>query len=209
MRFKNIFIALIVSLFMAGCSVNEVLQDKIVIKKEKPLLRPKVNNELLKNIEYIIFLIKQNDLEILNTRYIHPKFKYYELRKEEDSKKIIIEKKSQIDEINNDIYSSKISQEEVSFNCSPYDDAYYGWNKEGVFLSYNEKLNFSSFMKEKNLITLNRFTKEEIKEANIIEKTSYKITIPYNMSFYLTKIDKRWYITIIDKVKTDCSNKIK
>ena len=45
----------------------------------------------------------------------------------------------------------------------------------------------------------------ELKLAEYIEKHSYEVVVPYNIVFYITKINKQWYITLIDKVKDDCS----
>ncbi len=204
MTFKNILIIIFFSLFITSCSMNKTIRENIMIKKKESLERPAVSTELLSDINHILFLLQQNDLETLNSRFIHPIFSYYELTKNEEEK-IIIEKKLLIDEINRDIESFEIKQEEAIFNCSPYDDSYYGWNKEGVFLNTSKDLNISSIMEEQNLQNPNLFTKEEIKQAVLIEKTSYEVIIPYNIIFHLTLIDKQWYITLIDKIKTDCT----
>ena len=204
MTFKNILIIIFFSVFITACSMNKTIQENIMIKKKESLERPTVSTELLSDINHILFLLQQNDLETLNSRFIHPIFSYYELIKNQEEK-IIIEKKLLIDEINRDIESFEIKQEEAIFNCSPYDDSYFGWNKEGVFLNTSKDLNISSIMEKQNLQKPNLFIKEEIKQAVLIEKTSYEVIIPYNIIFYLTLIDKQWYITLIDKIKTDCT----
>ena len=204
MTFKNILIIIFFSVFITACSMNKTIQENIMIKKKESLERPTVSTELLSDINHILFLLQQNDLETLNSRFINPIFSYYELIKNQEEK-IIIEKKLLIDEINRDIESFEIKQEEAIFNCSPYDDSYFGWNKEGVFLNTSKDLNIASIMEKQNLQKPNLFTKEEIKHAVLIEKTSYEVIIPYNIIFYLTLIDKQWYITLIDKIKTDCT----
>ena len=60
-------------------------------------------------------------------------------------------------------------------------------------------------MEESNLLQANRFKKEEIEKADFIEQTSYEVTIPYSLIFYITKIDNKWYIILINNVTTDCS----
>ena len=60
-------------------------------------------------------------------------------------------------------------------------------------------------MKNTNLHNVNTYSQEDIKTANIIEKTSYEVIVPYNIIFYITKLENQWFITLIDKVKTDCS----
>ena len=200
---KNIFI-IILSLFITACSVNQI-EDKIVLEKEKILLeREPVSHELVSEINYILFLLKQNDLETLNSRFIHPSFGFLELNKDENLK-INIQQKFQMDEISNDIESFEIKEEEIVFNCSPYDDRYYGWDKNGVFLVPSKTLYLSDLMRKENLVKEDRYSFQEIEKAVFMDKGSYEITIPYNIIFYLTKIDGKWYITLIDKVKTDCS----
>ena len=46
---------------------------------------------------------------------------------------------------------------------------------------------------------------EELKNVSLIEKTSYEVIVTNNIIFYLTKINNIWYITLIDKIETDCS----
>ena len=206
MKFKNIITVTFFSFFITACSVNQVIPDKIISKKQENFTRPDVSSELLSEISYILFLLSQNDLETLNEKFINPSFAYFELSRNIDQKQIIIEKKLKIEEINDDIESFDIKQEEAIFNCSPFDDAYYGWNKEGVFLKSNEGLKLSQLMKDKNLLNVNMYSNEEIKRAILIEKISYEVIVPYNIVFHLTLIDNKWYITLIDKLKTDCSD---
>ena len=60
-------------------------------------------------------------------------------------------------------------------------------------------------MEESNLIKPNSYKLEEIDKADFFEQTSYEVTIPYSIIFYLTKIDNQWYITLVDNVTTDCT----
>ena len=39
--------------------------------------------------------------------------------------------------------------------------------------------------------------------SNFIEKTSYKVVLTPEVSFYITKIENNWYITLIDRITTD------
>ncbi|MBU0924108.1 hypothetical protein KKG81_04425 [bacterium] len=207
MRIKNIFILILFALFISACSVNQIEKNIVVeVKKKVVLEREAISDELLSDINHILFLLKQKDLETLNSRFINPPYGLYEVLKDNQNNKFIFNKKLQIDEISDEIDSFEIKKEEVIFNCSPYDDKYYGWNKEGVFISTNIQPYLSNIMKEANLLKINTYSEEEIKIANNIEKTSYEVVIPYNIVFYITKIDKQWYITLVDKVKTDCTN---
>ena len=79
MTFKNILIIIFFSVFITACSMNKTIQENIMIKKKESLERPTVSTELLSDINHILFLLQQNDLETLNSRFIHPIFSYYEL----------------------------------------------------------------------------------------------------------------------------------
>ena len=85
------------------------------------------------------------------------------------------------------------------------DDSLYGWDKEGVFLNSQTTPYITKIMEEANTLQVNRFKKEEIEKADFIEQTSYEVIIPYTIIFYITKIDNKWYITLIDNIITDCN----
>lgn len=203
---RNIFSIIVLSFLtfsIVGCSVNQAsLEDSV--KKENE--REPVSAVLLNDINYILYLLQQNDLNTLNNRYINPTFGLYYVNKDENiPNKITFTQKLQIDEISNTIISFDIKQEEVFFNCSPYNDAFYGWNKDGIFLTPNTKPYLSQQMIETNKIEINKYKEDDIKRAIFIEKTSYELVIPYNVILYMTKIDNNWYITLIDNLTTDCS----
>ena len=207
MMIKKIFsmgIFLSISLFIAACSVNEVTPQNI-IKKINPEKREEVSPLLLSEINHILFLLKENNLEAINSKFINPNFGFYEVYKDDKENKILLFQKTSLDEISDDIDSFEIKEEEASFNCSPYNDAFYGWDKEGVFLTPNTNINLSQLMIEQNLTVPSKYKDEDIKRAKFIEKTSYEVIIPYNIIFYITKIEDKWFITLIDKIKTDCS----
>ncbi|WP_128326723.1 hypothetical protein [Arcobacter suis] len=193
-------IFIFLSFFITACSVNnnqlQVNQKKIY---EKEPITPQLKNE----INQILQLIKQNNLALLNSKYIHPINGYYDVTKFEY--KNIFEIKNSISELNNEIDSFEIKTEKVTFNCSPLDDSLYGWDKEGVFLNSQTTPFITKIMEEANILQTNRFKKEEIEKADFIEQTSYEVIIPYNIIFYITKLENNWYITLIDNVTTDCS----
>ena len=60
-------------------------------------------------------------------------------------------------------------------------------------------------MEEANIIQPNSYKLEDIEKMDFMEQTSYEVTIPYVIIFYIAKIDNQWYITLIDNVTTDCS----
>lgn len=196
---KNIFAIFIFSLLFVACSTNELS------KQEKEVQRQEVSKELLSDISYILFLLKQKDLDNLNSRFINPKIGLYEVYKSDIENKITFKHSYEIDETVDIIDSFEIKQEIIIFNCSPYNDAFYGWNKDGTFLTTQIKPYLSQIIQEQNKITPNKYKIEELANIALIEKTSYELIVTNNVIFYLTKIDNLWYITLIDKIKTDCS----
>ena len=193
---KNLLFILI-SIFFTACSVNQM---NMVSNEPK---REEVSNKFIDEIGYILFLLKRNDTKSLNAKFIHPTFGVYEVYKTDIENKIAYRHLTSIEETIDLIESFEVKQEEVIFNCSPYDDSFYGWSKEGGYLTTNIKPYLSSLI----VVTpQNQKEKEaELKRISLIEKTSYELIITNNTIFYLTKIDGNWYITLIDNIKTDCS----
>ncbi|PUE65871.1 hypothetical protein [Arcobacter caeni] len=199
-RAFNFLIFMSISLFLTACSVSN---SQVQVNQKKIYEKEPVTQNLKNEINEILQLIKQNNLALLNSKYIHPINGYYEVTKFEHRN--IFEIKNNISNIDNQIDSFEIKIEKVTFNCSPLDDSLYGWDKEGVFLNPQTIPYITKIMEESNLLQANRFKKEEIEKADFIEQTSYEVTIPYSLIFYITKIDNKWYITLIDNVTTDCS----
>lgn len=211
MTFKSILLIILLSLFITSCATKETIEEDVIQSEEKTFFSKKelgreaVNEVLISDINYILFLLKNEDLDTLNSRFINKKYGLYEVFKNSEDNRIYFKSKLQIDEISANVDSFDIKQEEAIFNCSPYDDTYYSWDKEGIFISDNTKPYLSDIMKKTNLLSANSFSVDELKLAEYIEKHSYEVVVPYNIVFYITKINKQWYITLIDKVKDDCS----
>lgn len=186
---KNIILIFILLLF-SSCAVNQ--------NRLEPIKKEPIDEELLSHVRYILYLIQTNDVKNLNEIYINKNYGYFEVNLNELENKPQIVKKYQIDEIDTYIESFDIQNIEVSFNCSPYNDAFYGWNKDGVFI-FEPKSNYlDTFINEKD-----KNEKEFIKK---VKNGSYEVVATNNTIFYITKIDKKYYITLIDNLKTNCSN---
>ena len=186
---KNIILIFILLLF-SSCAVNQ--------NRLEPIKKEPIDEELLSHVRYILYLIQTNDLKNLNEMYINKSYGYFEVILNELENKPQIVKKYQIDEIDTYIESFDIQNIEVSFNCSPYNDAFYGWNKDGVFI-FEPKTNYlDNFLNDK--------TKEEKEFTQKVKNISYEVIATNNTIFYITKIDKKYYITLIDNLKTNCSN---
>ena len=100
----------------------------------------------------------------------------------------------------------KIIEKNIKFNCSPNDDAFYGWSEDGLYLSNKIDTFLSEMMKETNNYQKDKYKTKDFQKAALIEKTSYKVVLTPELSFYITKIDDNWYITLIDRITTDCSS---
>jgi uncharacterized protein YcfL len=200
-KFFNLLTLILFSLFLTACATTSnqmVVNGKLVYEKEP------ITPILINEISQILLLVKQNNLALLNNKYIHPSYGFYDITKFEKENTFEI-KKSITTEFSNEIDIVDVKIEKATFNCSPLDDSSYGWDKEGVFLDAHIKPYITNIMEEVNLLEVDKFKKEDLERANFIEQTSYEITIPYNVIFYLTKIENNWYITLIDNVATDCS----
>ena len=177
-------------LFFSSCAVNQNRLEQI---KKEP-----IDEELLSHVRYILYLMQINDLKNLNEIYINKNYGYFEVNLNEFENKPQIIKKYTIEEIDTYIESFDIQNIEVSFNCSPYNDAFYGWNKDGVFI-FEAKTNYlDTFLNDK--------TKEEKEFTKKVKNISYEVVATNNTIFYITKIDKKYYITLIDNLQTNCSN---
>lgn len=198
-KFFNLIIFTMISTIFTACAVdNQLAENSKKIYEKEP-----INQTLINEINQIVLSIKQNNLDLLNAKYIHPVNGYYDLTKFEN--KNIFEIKKSISEADSNIDSFEIRFDKVTFNCSPYDDSFYGWDKYGIFISTQTKAYVSKIMEDANLIQANSYKLEEIEKMDFIEQTSYEVTIPYSIIFYIKKIENQWYITLVDNVTTDCS----
>ena len=224
MNYKNI-IRIITSIllisFLAGCGLKQIKtvdnNGNIIYSYEAEKIvytRPEVS-ELLKNrIHGILKTMSKNDLIKLNKEYIHPEFGFFNLFKI-DGTKVFLEQKEiyniledETEEISHIISRVKsgatklrIIQKNIQFNCSPNNDAFYGWNDDGLFLSNKIDPLLSKMIKG-----LYDNDLKDYEKAIRIEKTSYKVVLTPELSFYLTYIDDNWYITLVDRITSDCSS---
>lgn len=220
---------------LAGCTHKLITYDKdgkiiedssqVEKLKEKKVVykRPAVSLLLKNRIRDILKAMSTNDLNKLNQEYIHPSFGFYNLYKIDNLYKIegakvfvaqkmiynIVDEETEeishiISRVKSKSLTLKIIEKNVNFDCSPDDDAFYGWNDDGLFLS--NKTNFPLLEMMKNL---NSYKQSDFQKAEQIQKTSYKVVLTPELSFYLTFIDNNWYITLVDRITTDCSSQKK
>jgi len=234
MNYKNIIklsTSILLITFLAGCAINQVntidnngkiienINKKNVEIKKIEYKRPAVSELLKTRIRDILKSMSNNDLPKLNQEYIHPEFGFYNLYKI-DGIKVFLEQKiiyNIVDEeteeishivsrVNPSSSNLKIIEKNVKFNCSPNDDTFYGWSNEGLFLSSKTESSLSKMMKEANVYEVNKYKAKDFQKAEQIEKTSYKVVLSPELSFHITQIDDNWYITLIDRITSDCSS---
>jgi hypothetical protein len=197
-KIVNLAIFILLAFFFTACSVNNLMTPN----KKKSYEKKEITTSLINEVINITHLIKQNNLALLNSKYINPKYGLYEVSKLDG--KNIFEHKNSITKIKNDVDSFEVKNEKANFYCSTSDDSLYGWDKEGIYLNAKTKPLITPIMEEANIVNPNSYKEEEIEKVDFIEQTSYEVTITYNMIFYLTLIDDKWYITLIDNATTDC-----
>jgi hypothetical protein len=195
----NLFVMTLISTLFTACAVdNQLAENSKKIYEKEP-----ITQDLINEVNQIALSIKENNLDLINAKYIHFVNGYYDVTKLDN--KNIFEVKKTITEADSNIDSFEIRFDKVTFNCSPYDDSFYGWDKYGIFISTQTKPYVSKIMEDANLTQANSYKLEEIEKMDFIEQTSYEVTIPYSIIFYIKKIENQWYITLVDNVTTDCS----
>ena len=199
-KFYNLLILIFLSLFLTACAVNN---SQITENGKKIYEKEPITPVLINEINQIALSIKENNLALLNGKYVHPINGFYNVTKLENRN--IFEIKNSFTEVDNSIDSFEIRFDKVTFNCSPYDDSFYGWDKYGIFINAQTKPHISKIMEEVNIIQPNSYKPEDIEKVDFMEQTSYEVTIPYSIIFYIKKIENQWYITLVDNVTTDCS----
>ena len=199
-KFYNLLILIFLPLFLTSCAVNN---SQIIENGKKIYEKEAVTPTLINEINQIALSIKENNLALLNSKYVHPINGFYNVTKLENRN--IFEIKNSFTEVDNSIDSFEIRFDKVTFNCSPYDDSFYGWDKYGIFINAQTIPHISKIMEEANVIQPNSYKVEDIEKVDFMEQTSYEVTIPYIIIFYISKIDNQWYITLVDEITTDCS----
>lgn len=221
-KLLNVFMFFIIVVFFAGCSVKEISMEEILTPEKKEFVyeRKVVDENLLVKIKSISSAMANNQLNLINTKFIHPEFGFYNLYKIDGHNVFTSQKKIyNIIESKNDEISQLISrvskkapllpiqQKDVVFRCSPKTDAYYGWTGEGLYLNDKTKTQLSSMMNSINSYSKElKYKEEDLHKAKLIEKTGYKVVLTPEIIYYLTYIDNDWYITLFDRITRDCSS---
>lgn len=219
-----------IGVYFSACSVNQLKKEpvkkevtqfkKVEEKKEviKVYKREAVTPQLQARVNEIVAAILKNDITELNTKYINKDFGFYNVfkidgvtvfTKQEEVLNIINDKADELSDLikyaSQESIENILNLETTKFDCSPKTDEFYGWNKEGIFLNSEIDTKILTLMNEENKFQVNKHSKEELEKAEFIEKTSYKVLVTPYLVFYVSKIEDNWYISLFDRISTDCS----
>lgn len=227
MKYNLIFSFLTFVLF-TGCTVNTVNQGlntkteeikKPIYEKKIEYKREPVTEELKLFIKNVMKKFCIQDIENINKNFINPNFGFYNLFKTNGNQIFTHQKQifnfeegdteevcHLISRVENGVKDFVIIDQDVKFDCSPEDDAYYGWSGDGLYLSDKTKTLLSDMMIETNKYEPEKYSTNEINKANFIEKMAHKVVLTPDIVFYVNKIDGKFYITLFDRITTDCSS---
>lgn len=173
----------------------------LVIKSRNNTEKHSINDieTIEEAVNNILMLCKADKINELNRKYINPNIGVYEkkkigllaeffhtneIEKTTSSTGTIYQILTNLDEID-------INQKLEFYNNLKYNCENSKWNKSGLIAS-------KDFNKSGKKLKLDI--------SNLIEKNSYMIVLTNNdIVFYLTNLKGRFYITLIDRMITDCS----
>ncbi|MEP0214253.1 MAG: hypothetical protein ABJD66_13605 [Cellulophaga sp.] len=107
-------------------------------------------------------------------------------------------------------YTEPISSTKISYNKPPkFDCNTYSWSKKGLFCDTIQKSTlFTNTIKNLKYELTSQTYAKELKRALELEKNSYRIVLVddnnEDLIFFLSYIDDKWILTLIDRVTTDC-----
>ena len=163
----------------------------------------------------IVYYFQENDLESLNN-YLHPETGIYLIYRigvpdiYDHAKKLekyfipYFEHPYKTPNANQLSPYYLESNDSISYSCE-----YERWNKRGFFRSTGSDSLLSETMTMMALAYEQQVDPKTLYKAKEIESRSVRIihtpTGPDGLIFYLTRFGNKWYLTIIDRVTTDCS----
>ncbi len=175
------------------------------------LLKKTQTTELEFIITDILNLAHEKNINEINSKYIKKDFGIYDIHRigVPDRFKLLNEIPGFTQEwsiyhaiVNVKTRNAKIKSENVQYSC---DNSI--WSNSGVFYDRNLKYPLlSEIITYETLTEDEEFSVEEINKVKFIEKNSIRVVdTNSDLVFYLTNIDQKWYLTVIDRVTTDCS----
>ncbi|MEM7374952.1 MAG: hypothetical protein AAF587_40540 [Bacteroidota bacterium] len=176
-----------------------------------------ISPDLQSSIEDLFQVLQDKDVATFQDQYIHPTYGMYDVYRpgamgvfrlmdsvsfsKEDSYTNLYPKLFCIDSADS---LGKLEWHDPRYIC---DVSTWEWEKEGYFVSdkpLRPSIPFMMIMRE--LDGDASYSEEEKRHANWILGCSYRVVFTkYDLSFFLTKIDGRWYVTLLDRITSDCS----
>lgn len=210
----KVLIAFSIILSLAGCSVNQIQLDT-----SSKYEREDISKELLARIRNVIEVMLSNDIDKLNEEYIHNGFGFYNIYYLDNKKsflhqnriyKIINNDGNEISDILNqlkyDDVDLTVTKKDIQYGCDLKNDEFFGWDDDGVFISSNTSDHLTELMKIRNESSW-EFSNMDFYKAGLVANTSYKVIITPDLIFYMTKLEDNWYITLFDRISTQCQIK--
>ncbi|MFS4491426.1 hypothetical protein [Maribacter sp. 2308TA10-17] len=98
-----------------------------------------------------------------------------------------------------------IPKEVVKYNAI-FDCNEMVWDRAGLFVTDSISYPRISKILKQPVFETSKFSKSFYKQVKHIEEKSHRVVFTkLDIVFYLTKIDGKWYLTLFDRVTTDCS----
>lgn len=161
----------------------------------------------------ILHLASQHDIKAINVKYINKEFGIFDIYRigvpDEfevlDALPLKIEDWPHMpygDIINVESNKKEMREEYVEFDCGEF-----VYDKEGIF--YSKELRYplpSSIVAFHTKYDAQTYDDTLLKKIEFLESNSIRVVdTSSDFIFYITKIEGKWYITLIDRVTTDCS----
>ena len=161
----------------------------------------------------ILHLASQHDIKAINAKYINKEFGIFDIYRigVPDEFEILDALPLKIEDwphmpygaiVNVEDNRKKMREEYVEFDCGEF-----VYDKEGIF--YSRELRYplpSSIVAFHAKYDAQTYDDALLKKIEFLESNSIRVVdTSSDFIFYIAKIEGKWYITLIDRVTTDCS----
>lgn len=217
---KKLFLSLLALAILSACGEKAAMNTVAPTPKTDtatPTVAAAPNEE--ETAKAILQLLKNDDIAAINKNYIHPQFGFYNIyrigtsdlfkhhlqlksEKDLDIKSLETTETPLLGGFSEDKNIPNLSRTDVEYDCSQMK-----WKKEGFFMSNNMTYpSLPEVMKQYEILQEQKVSAQDKEKAEFVQKNSVRVvSTNSDIIFYLTKIDGKWYITLIDRVTTDCS----
>lgn len=173
--------------------------------------------DLAHAIDDLFNILQKQDLDAFNKQFIHPEHGLYDINQPgamgtlRTLDSIPYSTKRAYMNVYPTLFCLEVGDstgpwewDEPRFIC---DVNTWEWEKQGFFVRNKPSLPSVPFLM--SLIESNGdafYSDEEKEYANWVLESSFRVVVTkYNLSFFLTRIDGQWYMTVLDRITWDCS----